>query len=117
MPLRGGNAPEALALSRVRDFPRTRILPRNVVSYIFKILQEAKMALTPEAIQRMAELREKSRNNTLTMEELKESIEMLRGDRIAAHGASATSKARTATAKAKKGPIDSNDLLSELDGL
>ena len=73
--------------------------------------------MNSEIHQRLAVLRQKSRDNTLTMEEIRESITLMREGRVQAAATSATSKARTSTAKAKKAPIDSNDLLSELDGL
>jgi len=62
-------------------------------------------------------LRQKSRDNTITMEEVKESMILMREGRIAAAGTSAASKARKSTAAAKKAPINSDDLLSELGGL
>jgi len=67
--------------------------------------------------ERLSLLRQKARDNTITMEEIRESIGLMREGRTQAAKTSATSKARTSTAKAKKAPIDSNDLLSELDGL
>jgi len=75
------------------------------------------MALSPETIERIAVLRQKSRENTLTQEEMREAINLMRNERLTAHATSATSKARKSTAAAKKGPINSDDLLSELDGL
>lgn len=64
---------------------------------------------------RLNELRMKQRSGqTLTIEELRESLKLMRGDRTMA---SATSdKAKTSKAKAKA-PIDSDAMLGELDGL
>lgn len=74
------------------------------------------MALSQTANERLAVLRSASRERPLTMEEMREAIKIMREDRTNAAATSATSKARTSTAKAKKN-IDSDDLLSQLDGL
>lgn len=66
--------------------------------------------------QRLAELRAKTLNNTVTQEELKEAIILMRNGRVQAAATSAKSKATRSTAAAKKN-INSDDLLSELDGL
>lgn len=67
--------------------------------------------------ERLTVLRAKSRANTITMEEIRESITLMREGRIAAAATSSTSKAKKATTAAKKLPINSDDLLSELGGL
>lgn len=67
--------------------------------------------------ERLTQLRAKSRENTITMEEIRESITLMREGRIAAAATSSTSKAKKATTAAKKLPINSDDLLSELGGL
>jgi hypothetical protein len=72
--------------------------------------------LSPEAQARLATLRQKARDNTLTKEECAEAIAMMRQERVAASATSAASKARKSTAAAKKN-VNSDDLLSELDGL
>lgn len=74
------------------------------------------MALDPTSVSRMQELREKSKQNTLTMEDMKEIIVLMRQGRVAAAATSAKAKATKSTATAKKN-INSDDLLSELDGL
>lgn len=74
------------------------------------------MAQSPEVIQRLAELRQKSRDNTLTMEEMREAITLLRNDRVGAHAVSARAKATKSAAKEKPN-TNATDLLSELDGL
>lgn len=56
---------------------------------------------------RISELREKSRNGTITLEECKEAIAFLRAERLAMP--QSTSKPRTA-----KPIINGDDLLSEL---
>lgn len=66
--------------------------------------------VTNEKIQ---EWRRKAKLGELTREELREAITVLREDRLACGAASAKSKA----AKGKKAPVDSDDLLKELEGL
>ena len=61
--------------------------------------------------QRLQELRAKSREAPLSLEEVREAIKIMRGDRERAAAVSATSKARKAPA------ASSADLLSELEGL
>lgn len=53
--------------------------------------------------------RQKAREGTLTQEEMKEALIFLRKGRVAAAQTSATSRAR-------KAPINSDALLSELEG-
>lgn len=74
------------------------------------------MALDQASQQRLAELRVKSRENIITMEEMKEVIIMMREGRVLAAATSAKAKATKAVGTAKKN-INSDDLLSELDGL
>jgi len=63
---------------------------------------------------RVETLRAKQRaGEKLSLEEMREAIALIRGDRVRAATASAKSK----TAKAAKAPIDSEALLGELDGL
>jgi uncharacterized protein YnzC (UPF0291/DUF896 family) len=66
--------------------------------------------ISPETQQRIDELRQKSRDNTITREEMREALTLMRGDRVRA---AATSK----TSRAKKQPVNSDNLLSELDNL
>lgn len=66
--------------------------------------------------ERLAILRQKTADNTITKEELTEAIVLMRQGRVAASATSAKAKATKSVATAKKN-IDSNDLLSELDGL
>jgi len=63
---------------------------------------------------KMALWRQKARNNELTVEEMREAITVLRAGRLSAHTASAATKTRAAS---KKTPVDSDQLLGELDGL
>jgi alkylhydroperoxidase/carboxymuconolactone decarboxylase family protein YurZ len=55
--------------------------------------------------------RAKCNAGTITQEELREALALLRRGRGGAHAASAASKAK----KASKAPVDSDDLLSQLD--
>ena len=66
--------------------------------------------VSSETQERIAELRIKSRENTLTIEEMREAIALMRVDRVHAEAVSKTSRA-------KKGPVNSDDLLSELGQL
>lgn len=58
--------------------------------------------------------RQKSREGTITMEEMKEAIAAIRKERVGSSEVSAASKVKKATAKAKEAPIDSDDLLGQL---
>lgn len=71
------------------------------------------MSQSPELLTRLAELRQKGRAGTLTLEECREGVRLLREDRIGASAAS--SKARVAKTKANR-EVDSNALLAELEG-
>lgn len=74
------------------------------------------MAQSPEMQAKIQLWRQKAREGTLTQEEMREAIAALRQDRIGAAGVSAASRERKATARAQKN-VNSDDLLSELDGL
>jgi hypothetical protein len=68
------------------------------------------MAITAEGQAQVALWRQKAKEGTLTLEEMKQAIIFLRQDRM---NAAATSSA----SKAKKAPVDADSLLSELDNL
>lgn len=70
------------------------------------------MAFAAETQAKIAEWRQKIRDNTITQEELREALIVLREGRKRAAAVSAASRARAA-----KAPINSDDLLSELGGL
>ena len=74
------------------------------------------MALSPEAQAKVQLWRQKAREGTLTQDEMREAIITLRQDRIAAAATSATSRAKKAATREKKA-VNSDDLLSELDGI
>lgn len=74
------------------------------------------MALSPEAQAKVQLWRQKAREGTLTQDEMREAIATLRQDRIAAAVVSATSRAKKSATAAKKA-VNSDDLLSELDGM
>ena len=66
--------------------------------------------MTPETQARIQIWRQKALAGTLSQEELREAIQILREDRV---GASQVSR----TSRAKKAPINADDLLGELEGL
>ncbi len=68
------------------------------------------MALSPEMTQQIQEWRQKAREGTLTTDECKQALLALRADRTNAQVTSSKSKA-------KKAPVNADDLLSELEGL
>lgn len=70
------------------------------------------MILSPEVASRLAVWRQKAVDNTLTREEMKEAILLLRGNRRSAAVASTASKAK----KAKVELPDGDDLLKDLLG-
>lgn len=74
------------------------------------------MALSPEAQAQVQLWRQKAREGTLTQDEMRQAIATLRQDRINAATTSATSREKKASTRAKKN-VNSDDLLSELDGL
>lgn len=65
---------------------------------------------------RMALWRQKQRDGTLTQDELKEAIAMMRSERMQLATTSGGSRTNKAT-KAKAGKPSSDDLLNELEGL
>ena len=72
--------------------------------------------MTPDISAKVQLWRQKAREGTLTQDEMREAIEILRQGRIGAATTSAASRTRKATAKAKAN-VNSDDLLSELDDL
>ena len=71
------------------------------------------MAISPEMQAQVQIWRQKAREGTLTQEERRDAIRLLREDRKGAEGVSAASRAK----KAPKAPVNADDFLSELDGL
>lgn len=67
---------------------------------------------TSEQLQRINELRQKSLNNTITIDELKEGIILMRESRMGAQIANKASKT-----KSKAPARSADDMLSELGGL
>lgn len=61
---------------------------------------------------KIAEWRQKCRDNTITTEEMQEAMRWLREDRTAAQTAS-----KSKPGAAKKAAVSGDDLLKELDGL
>jgi len=66
--------------------------------------------MSPEVMQRINELRSLSLARELTTEEYREGIRLMREDRVSAAQVSAKSRA-------KKAPVDTEDLLSKLEGM
>lgn len=60
--------------------------------------------------------RQKARSGEMTLEDFKQAFNHIRQDRVHASATSAASKGKKSAASAKKN-INSDDLLSELDGL
>ena len=58
--------------------------------------------------------RQKAREGTLTQDDMREAIILMRGDRERAASVSATSRTKKAVGKVK---VNSDDLLSELDNI
>lgn len=71
------------------------------------------MALSPETQAKVQLWRQKAREGTLSQEERREAIQLLRQDRIGAAQVSTASRAK----KAPKAPVNADDLLSELENL
>jgi len=69
--------------------------------------------MTPETQAKIQMFRQKSRDGTITTEELREALAIMWEDRVGAGVASSASKTKRAT----KAAINSDDLLGELDSL
>jgi SpoU rRNA methylase family enzyme len=67
-------------------------------------------AVSPELQNQISIWRIKAGDGTITLDEMREAIKALRGNRLAAAAASSGSKV-------KKAPKDVSDMLGELDGL
>lgn len=66
--------------------------------------------MSPELSQKIAVLRQKAAANQLSQDDMRQALVLLREARGQAHTVSAASKA-------KKAPVNGDDLLSQLDGL
>lgn len=76
--------------------------------------------ISTETQVQLAIYRQKARDNTITQEEMKDAIKLMRSERVGAAVVSASSKAAKSVAKEKAAPKakpNGDDLLSELDGL
>lgn len=69
--------------------------------------------MAPELLQKLAIWRAKAADGTLTLDEMREAVALMRGDRKS--GASAASSG-TRRAKAKAEILSADDMLSELGG-
>lgn len=72
------------------------------------------MSFDHETALKIAEYRRKSADGTITLEEMRAAVALMRQGRLAAKTASAAKRERTAATRA---PVDSDALLSELDAL
>lgn len=68
---------------------------------------------SPETLSRIAILRQKAADGTASLEEMREAVRLLRGDRRAA----ATSSESSRRSKAKAVIPNADDMLGELEGL
>lgn len=68
---------------------------------------------TPETLSRIAILKAKLEDSTITMEEMREAVRLLRRDRLSAQTASEAGR----RAKAKAIIPSADDMLNELEGL
>lgn len=73
----------------------------------------------PTLLNRLAEWRRKCTDGTITLEEMRESMRVLRANRMNAAEAAAKSKSGGGkrSAKAKAAPVNAGDLLDQLKGL
>lgn len=62
----------------------------------------------------LALYRQKAADGSITLDEMREAVKLMRNGRVAAATASAASRTKKAAAST---PINSDDLLNELDGL
>ena len=74
------------------------------------------MIVSPETASRIAIFRQKAEEGTLTQEEMREAIQLLRGDRLNAI-ATKPGASRSRVAKAKAVIPSADELLGELSGL
>lgn len=72
------------------------------------------MAMSPENTARLLALQRKAIENTATMDELREGIQLLRQDRVAAQASSTASKTAKAAAKVV---VDPQTFLNQLKAL
>jgi len=68
--------------------------------------------LDPQLLQKMQEYRRKAADGTISLEEMREAIVLMRQGRVAAVATAASSKSRAA-----KPTVSAEALLSELEGL
>lgn len=73
--------------------------------------------MSPENSAKIQAWRQRAREGTLTQDDLREAIATLREGRVAAAATSSKSRSAAATTRAKKLPVNSDDLLSELGDL
>jgi len=73
--------------------------------------------VTPETKEKIRQWREKVLNGTITREELREALALMREDRTAFSTTARAAKRSGGTKKAKASDVDADALLDELDNL
>lgn len=71
------------------------------------------LSTDPSFHQKLADYRRKAADNTITLEEMREAVKLMRQGRVAAAAASTTAARKKAAAPV----VDSNSLLDELSSL
>jgi hypothetical protein len=72
------------------------------------------MTLDPEFSLKLATYRRKAADNTISLDEMREAVKLMRQGRVSAATASETARKRKVSAAT---PIDADAMLSELEGL
>jgi hypothetical protein len=73
--------------------------------------------MSPENSAKIQAWRQASREGTLSQDQLREAITLIREGRVGASTTSSKARTASATSRAKKAPVNSDSLLDELDGL
>lgn len=73
---------------------------------------------SPELLNKIAEWQRKSADGTITLDEMREAVKVLRANRLSSAEAAAKSKSTGGGSRAKsKVPVDAGNLLDQLNGL
>jgi len=72
---------------------------------------------SPELLNQIAEWQRKSADGTITLEEMREAVKVLRANRLSSAEAAAKSKAGGGSRAKSKVPVDAGGLLDQLNGL
>lgn len=71
----------------------------------------------PELLNKLANWRAKAADGSITLEEMRESVKVLRANRMASAEAAAKSKSGGSRKKSPAMPVDAGSLLDQLNGL